>query len=78
MIEVSMKEWNVLTFVRGYCFRHGFSPTQTEIANGCKLPDRKAVRRVLIDLKIKGLVSYDVDAKKRALRLINVPVGVQP
>lgn len=79
IVKVTMREWNVLTFIRSYAFRHGYMPTQTEIARGCGLKDRKTVMYLLVDLSRKGAVTFEqTSAQKKSYRLANVRIGVAP
>jgi sulfur relay (sulfurtransferase) DsrC/TusE family protein len=79
VIQVTMTEWNVLTFMRNFSFRYGRMPRQSEIARGCGMKNRNRPRQLLIQLNRKGLVVYEWGTGKRvSLRLTNTCVAVQP
>jgi hypothetical protein len=76
MIEVSMMEWNILTFIRHFRQQHGFSPTRIEIASGCGC-GRGSVSRCLLRMKGRGLVDWK-DTPLHSIMLCAVAIGCAP
>lgn len=77
MIQVTMREWVVLTFIRLHIERNGVAPTHGEIIDGCKCGCRYTVIKILMGLSAKKLIIVN-HGKARGIEVRNVPVGVQP
>ena len=75
MIEVTMREWVMLTFIRHYIKRYGRSPTHAEISKGCGWNHRDSPSIYLLRLAGKGVVTLK-HKESRGIVLRNVTVGV--
>jgi hypothetical protein len=76
MIEVSIEQWNILTYIRKYRDQHGRSPVLREIMSGCNCSST-TVYQHLMRMTGKGLVLRQ-GPSLRDIVLIDKPVGVKP
>lgn len=74
MIQVTMQEWNILTFIRAYKKQCGVAPTLPEIAEGIGV-SRWTVARSLLHLSAKNLVTIR-HGQRRGVTLNRVEIGV--
>lgn len=78
MIQVTMQEWVILTFIKTYKQQHGYSPSARDVAMGCGISNRYAAYRLLVKLKYAGLLNFAGNGRGRAITLFDVRVGVMP
>lgn len=77
MIQVTMREWTVLTFIRNFRREHGFSPSKRDIMAGCELSSEGA-QTVCVRLKAFGLIRMRDGSRGRTIVPCDVAVGVTP
>lgn len=70
MIELSMQQWTVLTFIQAHQRKHGKAPDFRQIGKGCWLLPNKAMYTVR-ELVCLGVLNA-------SLCVNNVSVAVQP
>lgn len=76
MIQVTMTEWNILTFIRAYKAHCGVAPMLSEIAEGIGV-SRWTVARSMLHLSAKKLVTIR-HGQQRGVTLNHAPTGVAP
>lgn len=68
----------VVSFIRQYTLRHGYPPTQRQIAKGVGLSSVSSIQYQLARLEDRGVLDRDVRAV-RGLRLIDAdPAATRP
>lgn len=72
MKPLTLQQQNVLTFLHGFVWRHGFAPTLQEIGDGIGLNYASAVRGHLSALEKKGYITRVPD-KARSIRVLSEP-----
>lgn len=77
MIQVTMREWNVLTFIQSFVRKHGYVPTTAQIMAGCGIRSAAAFEDAMFALREEGLVSKR-DGATMTWRVCKMPVGVAP
>lgn len=77
MIQLTIREWVVLTFITQYIRDHKRAPTLREIAKGTGWRSADIPCRVVCELEACGVLESTA-GKLRTTRLLSCVVGVQP
>lgn len=77
MIQITMREWVVLSYLTHYITTHGHAPTMRQIAKGCGFKSTSYARARLDDLEALGLITRQ-RKKARSVVLCACQVAVQP
>ena len=75
-MNVTIKEWLVLTYIRHYRTQNDGSPSLAEIAAGCGLPNRFAAHRTIVCLQEAGLLRETEARTSRGWVPTDVQMGV--
>lgn len=78
MIEISMRQWTVLTFIDTYWRQHGVTPSRREIAAACGIASANTANLIIRDLEAAGVVRVGEAKSNRTVTLCDVEVGVTP
>lgn len=78
MIQVSMPEWVVLSFIRSFKDLCGYPPSVLEITHRCRIRSRYATYRLLKRLERKGALSLGGSRRGRTIVLPRNAIGVMP
>lgn len=77
MIQVTMREWRLLTFIQHYTQQHGYSPSSRDILKGCGYTTTSTVQDHLKKLEAAGVLTRG-ERRNRTIVLCAVQIGVAP
>ncbi len=79
MMELSTREWLVLTYILHYISRRGYAPSYREIAKSLCLEIGANITKALDGLHDKGVIERGGHGQVRAIRVVKGgQVGVTP
>jgi len=76
--ELTLRQWNVLTFILSYRAEYGYAPTYREISDGCDISSTSVVADDLDVLRARRLIRMRPDTCRTMVVLGGQAVGFAP